>query len=171
MFKVMMVCTGNICRSPMAEIVLREKLREKGLEGLVQVDSTGISNEEVGNGLDRRARKVLVEAGYGDAALDTHTARQFSGAMLAERDLVLVMTARHASAARRLAERAGADGGVIQMFRTFDPAAPSLDENPEHVLDVDDPWYGGMRDFEVCLEQVEAAVAGLVEHLEREVSA
>jgi protein-tyrosine phosphatase len=57
------------------------------------------------------------------------------------------------------------------MFRTFDPAAPSLDENPEHALDVDDPWYGGMRDFEVCLEQVEAAVAGLVEHLEREVSA
>jgi protein-tyrosine phosphatase len=46
-----------------------------------------------------------------------------------------------------------------------------LDENPEHALDVDDPWYGGMRDFEVCLEQVEAAVAGLVEHLEREVSA
>ncbi len=171
MFKVMMVCTGNICRSPMAEIVLREKLRERGLEDLVQVDSTGISNEEAGNSLDRRARKVLVAAGYSDTALETHIARQLSGAMLTDRDLVLVMTARHASAARRLAERVGVESDVIRMFRSFDPAAPSLDEKPEHTLDVDDPWYGGMRDFEVCLEQVEAAVVGLVEYLEDEVNA
>ena len=164
--RIMMVCTGNICRSPMAEVVLRDRLEAAGLADRVVVDSTGVSSEEHGNPMDRRARAVLAAAGYADRALDGHHARQVQAADLGARDLVLPMTAAHASALRRLAERSGQPGsaGDILMFRTFDPAAPATrGRDDEHLLDVDDPWYGGPGDFEDCLAQVEASVDGVVE--------
>lgn len=167
-FRIMTVCTGNICRSPMAEVVLRERLDAAGLGEHVVVDSTGISSEEVGNPIDRRARSVLAAAGYSDAALDTHRARRADTADVADRDLVVAMTAEHARALRRLVDGAGVRG-EIRMFRSFDPQAPHVSEQrEERLLDVEDPWYGGMEDFEVCLEQVEAAVAGIVEHVRDE---
>lgn len=163
--RIMAVCTGNICRSPIAEVVLRDRLEAAGLGDDVVVDSTGVSSEEHGNPMDRRARAVLAAAGYTDRALDTHRARQVDVADLGARDLLLPMTARHAAALRRLAERSGQPdvGGDIVMFRTFDPAAPSTrGVEDEHLLDVEDPWYGGPEDFDVCLGQVEAAVDGIV---------
>ncbi|MEP7765378.1 low molecular weight protein-tyrosine-phosphatase [Sanguibacter sp. 25GB23B1] len=167
-FRIMTVCTGNICRSPMAEIVLRERLDAAGLGEHVVVDSTGVSSEEVGNPIDRRARTVLVAAGYSDAALDTHRARRTASADLADRELVVAMTADHARVLRRLADAPQeADGpDSIRMFRSFDPQAPRVaEQRDEHRLDVADPWYGGMQDFEECLDQVEAAVDGIVEHV------
>ncbi|PFG34766.1 low molecular weight protein-tyrosine-phosphatase [Sanguibacter antarcticus] len=168
LLRIMTVCTGNICRSPMAEIVLRERLDAAGLGEHVVVDSTGVTSEEVGNPIDRRARAVLVAAGYSDAALDAHRARRTDAADLAERDLVLAMTTDHARVLRRLAETSGTDGGPaqIRMFRSFDPQAPRVTEQrDECLLDVEDPWYGGPADFEGCLDQVEAAVDGIVEHV------
>ena len=73
--RVMMVCTGNICRSPMAEIVLRARLREQSLDDRVVVDSTGISSEEHGNPIDRRARAALTRRGYAGHDVDAHRAR------------------------------------------------------------------------------------------------
>ena len=173
-FRVMTVCTGNICRSPMAEIVLREALAEAGLDAAVVVDSTGVSGEEQGNPVDRRARRVLAAHGY--PAGDSHRARRVTVAELGERDLVLAMTAHHARALRRLAgvPEGGelsapahtAGGPEIRMFRSFDPEAPALAEgDSEHLLDVEDPWYGGAEDFEVCLREIEAATPGIVEHV------
>jgi protein-tyrosine phosphatase len=55
------------------------------------------------------------------------------------------------------------------MYRSFDPAAPAVHgDGAEHLLDVDDPWYGGAEDFEVCLDVVEAAADAIVEHVRRE---
>ena len=96
-YSVMVVCTGNICRSPMAEIVLRERFAAAGLADQVVVDSTGISDEEHGNPVDRRARAVLVAHGY--PAGDGHRARQVAADD--RRDLVLAMTNAHARALRR----------------------------------------------------------------------
>ncbi|MDM7830208.1 low molecular weight protein-tyrosine-phosphatase [Cellulomonas edaphi] len=152
-YRVMTVCTGNICRSPMAEVVLRARFEAAGLD--VEVDSTGISDEERGNPIDRRARAVLVAHGYDPAG--SHRARRFSPADLPARDLVLAMTAAHARALRRAADPEVAERVV--MYRQFDPAADPDD------LDVDDPWYGGPEDFEVCLAQLEAAADGVVEHV------
>ncbi|ACZ29075.1 protein tyrosine phosphatase [Xylanimonas cellulosilytica DSM 15894] len=171
-YRVMIVCTGNICRSPMAEIVLREAFAAGGLDGAVVVDSTGVSGEEQGNPVDDRARRVLTAFGYPGG--DAHTARRVASSELAERDLVLAMTAHHARALRRLAgsEPAGelsapaADGPEIRMFRSFDPEAPVLsDGDGEHLLDVEDPWYGGADDFEVCLREIEAATPGIVAYV------
>ena len=146
-YSVMVVCTGNICRSPMAEIVLRERFAAAGLADEVVVDSTGISDEEHGNPVDRRARAVLERHGYPTG--DGHRARQVEPGD--QRDLVLAMTNAHARALRRL-------GAEPVLFRTFDPDAVGD-------LDVADPWYGGPRDFEDCLAQIEAAADGIVEHV------
>lgn len=162
-YRVMTVCTGNICRSPMAEIVLRDRLAREGLGDQVEVDSTGISDEESGNPVDWRARSVLRRHGYPTG--DGHRARRTSAAQLRERDLVLPMTAVHARALRRLV---GGDPDVtarIRMFRSFDPAAPAEPDQPESVLDVDDPWYGPEEGFEVTLAEVEAAADGIVAHV------
>lgn len=144
-YSVMVVCTGNICRSPMAEIVLRERFAAAGLADQVVVDSTGISDEEHGNPVDRRARAVLTAHGY--PAGDGHRARQVGADD--RRDLVLAMTNAHARALRGLDP---------VLYRSFDPDAVGD-------LDVADPWYGGAQDFEDCLAQIEAAADGIVDHV------
>ncbi|MFD6138285.1 low molecular weight protein-tyrosine-phosphatase [Promicromonospora sp. NPDC060271] len=156
----MTVCTGNICRSPMAEIVLRDRFEAAGLGDSVVVDSSGVSDEEHGNPVDRRARAVLAEHGYRTGG--GHRARQVTAADVASRDLVLAMTTWHA---RSLRELAGQGGPVIRMYRSFDPAADGLAENE---LDIADPWYGGPHDFEVCLAQIEAAADGVVDFVRAE---
>jgi len=163
-YRVMTVCTGNICRSPMAEVVLRARLESAGLGDLVVVDSTGISDEEHGSPIDPRARTTLADRGYD---VPRRAARQVRASDLPGRDLVLAMTSAHARALRRLARDTDAAGRIV-MYRAFDPAAPSLpDGGPEHLLDVDDPWYGGPEQFEACLDEIEAAVDGIVAHVRR----
>ena len=94
-YRVMTVCTGNICRSPMAEVVLRERLEAAGLGDAVVVDSTGTSDEEHGRPVDRRAHRVLTAHGY---SVPQHRARQVTPVDLPARDLLLPMTATHAPA-------------------------------------------------------------------------
>lgn len=160
-YRVMTVCTGNICRSPIAEIVLRDRFAAAGLADLVVVDSGGTSAEELGNPIDSRAVRVLRAAGYEVPRREAH---QVTARDLASRDLVLAMTAQHA---RRLRALAAGDGGAVRMYRSFDPAAPSLDAVDESALDVEDPWYGGEEDFASTLEQVEAAADAIVDHVRR----
>jgi protein-tyrosine phosphatase len=165
-YRVMTVCTGNICRSPMAQVVLAERIREAGLVDAVVVDSTGVSDEEHGNPIDRRAARVLAAHGYDVPA---HKARRITAAELAERDLVLAMTSSHANALRAVARRADLSAERIRMLRSFDPAAPS--RGPEHRLDVDDPWYGDQAGFEVTLAEIEAAADGVVQHVRAQLAA
>jgi len=164
-YRVMTVCTGNICRSPMAEIVLRDRFEAAGLGDAVEIDSTGVSDEEHGNPVDRRARTVLAEHGYPTG--DGHRARQVTIDDVGSRDLILAMTTRHAHGLRDLAGRTQADP-VIRMYRSFDPAAAGL---PENRLDIADPWYGGREDFEECLAEIEAAADGVVEFVRAELGA
>lgn len=159
-YRVMTVCTGNICRSPMAEVVLRARLEEAGLADLVEVDSSGTSDEEHGRPIDPRAQRVLAAHGY---EVPRHRARRVDPVDLVARDLVLPMTSAHASTLRRLARGDVALERRIRMFRSFDPAAPT--GGPEHELDVDDPWYGDESGFETTLAEVEAAVDGVVAHV------
>ena len=122
-----MVCTGNICRSTMAQEVLAEEVAAAGLD--ILVDSAGISDEEHGNPIDPRAARVLREAGH---AVPDHRARQVSAGELGSWDLVLAMTRQHLRALHRLASRGGVEvlpdaspgqRGVVdlRMYRSFDP--------------------------------------------------
>jgi protein-tyrosine phosphatase len=161
----MTVCTGNICRSPMAEVVLRDRFETAGLGDEVEVDSSGISDEEDGNPLDPRAADVLRGAGY---PVPRHRAHQVTRAEIGARDLLLAMTARHARYLRTQAPDTET-AARVRMWRSFDPSAPAV-SGPDAVadegeLDVEDPWYGDRTDFETTLEQVEAAADGIVEYV------
>lgn len=93
MYTVMTVCTGNICRSPMAEIILRAEFERRGLADKVNVESSGVSDEEYGNPIDRRAVKVLKERGYELPA--HHFAHRITRDEIERTDLFLPMTASH----------------------------------------------------------------------------
>jgi protein-tyrosine phosphatase len=149
-YRVCFVCTGNICRSPMAEIVFRARVAEAGLDGLVEVDSAGTGGWHEGDGADPRTVAVLEDHGYAGG----HTARQFQPSWFSRLDLVIALDSGHLGALRRLAPTEQ-DAQKVRLLRSYDPAA---DED----LDVPDPYYGGMDGFEECLEMVEAASTGLL---------
>jgi protein-tyrosine phosphatase len=149
-YRVCFVCTGNICRSPMAESVFRARVAEAGLDGLVEVDSAGTGGWHEGDGADPRTVSVLEEHGYDGG----HTARQFQPSWFSRLDLVIALDTGHLKALRRLAPTPQ-DAAKVRLLRSYDPAAG--DE-----LDVPDPYYGGPDGFEGCLEMVEAASGGLL---------
>jgi protein-tyrosine phosphatase len=151
-YRVTFVCTGNICRSPMAEWILRHHVEEEGLD--VEVDSSGTGNWHVGDDADSRTVQALMRAGYRSA----HIARQFEGGWFAAYDLILALDKGHARALRAMAPDAGARE-KIRLLREFDPAADPGD------LDVPDPYYGGRADFDHVLELVEAAMPGLLDEI------
>ncbi|MCZ9350294.1 low molecular weight phosphotyrosine protein phosphatase [Streptomyces mutabilis] len=150
-YRVCFVCTGNICRSPMAEAVFHARVADAGLDGLVEADSAGTGGWHEGENADPRTMAVLAENGYG---LD-HTARQFQPSWFSRLDLVIALDAGHLRALRHLAPTEQ-DADKVRLLRSYDPAADRGD------LDVPDPYYGGVEGFEECLEMVEAASDGLL---------
>lgn len=152
-YRIVTVCTGNICRSPMAEVVLRADLADADLGHLVAVDSAGIEDYHVGEGADPRALRALRDAGLDGEA---HRVRQYEQAWSHERDLVLVATSGHARSVRRLP---GGPDAPIVLIRDLDP------EVSGEGLDLADPWYGEQDDFTECLQQIRRASAGLVQTL------
>ncbi|MFJ7151176.1 low molecular weight protein-tyrosine-phosphatase [Streptomyces sp. NPDC100445] len=149
-YRVCFVCTGNICRSPMAESVFRARVAEAGLQDLVAVDSAGTDGWHEGEHADPRTVSVLEEHGYGAE----HVARRFEPSWFARLDLVIALDSGHLRTLRRLAPT-GEDEAKIRLFRSYDAAAGDD-------LDVPDPYYGQRDGFERCLEMVEAASAGLL---------
>ncbi|MGW8970259.1 low molecular weight protein-tyrosine-phosphatase [Streptomyces platensis] len=169
-FRICFVCTGNICRSPMAESVFRARLTEAGLDGLVEVDSAGTGGWHEGDGADPRTVAVLRAGGYEHA----HTARQFQVSWFDHLDLVIALDSGHLHELRRLAPTAR-DAAKVQLLRAYgtDTAtgavaggasgpAPAPGPGSSDDLDVPDPYYGGFEGFEECLEMVETASDGLL---------
>ncbi|MEU7111757.1 low molecular weight protein-tyrosine-phosphatase [Streptomyces sp. NPDC046182] len=148
-YRVCFVCTGNICRSPMAESVFRARVEEAGLAGAVEVDSAGTGGWHEGDAADPRTAAVLEEHGYASG----HTARQFRASWFPALDLVIALDEGHLRALRALAPTPE-DAAKVRLLRSYDPAADDLD--------VPDPYYGGRDGFEECLEMVEAASEGLL---------
>lgn len=143
---VIFVCWGNICRSPMGERVARARFEEAGLSH-VAIASAGVSSEEVGNPIDRRAQRTLRENGYSHAG---HRAHHITAAEIAEADLVLAFEPLHARRLRQLAPAAS----NIALMTDFIPDAGTDS--------IDDPWYGGQEGFTETLAAVEAAMPGII---------
>ena len=163
-YRVTVVCTGNICRSPMGELLLRERFAEAGLADEVVVDSAGTHSWEVGNPADPRTLAVLERNGHEDLGGADHVARRFERAWLDEVDLVLAADAGHLRELTKLA-RTQEQRAKIRMFRSFDPVAAEQGD-----LDMDDPWYGDDTAFDQTYAEVTAAAAGVVEHVRRELA-
>jgi low molecular weight protein-tyrosine phosphatase len=143
---VTFVCSGNICRSPMAEKMFAHQISERGLAELVRVTSAGTGSWHAGDGADDRACLVLREHGYPSA----HRAAQVDSDHLGA-DLVIALGRNHA----RILTELGVDASRLRMLRSFDPRSTA------HTPDVEDPYYGTQADFEDVLTVIEAALPGL----------
>ena len=141
MARLAFVCWGNICRSPMAERVAR-----KLAQGTV-IESFGISTEELGNPIDRRAARTLAAAGY-DAS--GHRARQITRDDLLANDLVVAVEPFQVDRLLRIAPEAN-----VALLNDFDPAKPKG-------TPLIDPWYGDDAGFADTLADIEAAMPGIL---------
>lgn len=148
---VSFVCSGNICRSPIAEKVLAAEVEAVGLTDRVRVSSAGTGSWHVGSPMDERAARTLAEAGYGT----THRARQVDSEILSA-DLLVALDGGHLRSLRGSVP----EPDRVRLLRSFDPDAGDDAEVP-------DPYYGGPDGFTEVLDMIRAAMPGLVEHVKR----
>lgn len=127
-YTVMTVCTGNICRSPMGEIILRHFFNERGLGDQVNVESSGVSDEEWSHPIDPRAVRVLRERGYGDEIPRDHFAHRISREEIDRTDLFLPMTASHMRALLRMLP--AGKRAEVHMYRQLRPESAQAEARP-----------------------------------------
>ena len=151
-YRVCLVCLGNICRSPMAETVLRASLTQAGLAEAVTLDSSGTGDWHVGEPMYPQARQALARHGYDGS---THRARQFDASWLEDRDLFLAMDASNLATLRRLADPADRD-----RIRLFGEVG-GLGERGE----IPDPYGGNEADFGYVLDLLGAAAPVIADRL------
>ena len=154
MIRVLFVCLGNICRSPMAEAVFRHRVRAAGLEDRIEADSAGTGDWHVGRPAHPGTRRLLAQYEIDDE----HCARQIAAEDFGRFDYILTMDEENLSAVRALA-RQGA-GGSARI-------APLLDFAPHaDTREVPDPFYTG--GFEGVYALVSEAADGLLAHIRSE---
>ncbi|MBL8445966.1 MAG: low molecular weight phosphotyrosine protein phosphatase [Zoogloeaceae bacterium] len=155
LYRILFVCSGNICRSPTAEGVARHRLRELGLGELIEVESAGIQSFHVGETPDPRTQKAAAGRGYDLSRL---RARAVEALDFPRFDLLLAMD--HGQRESLLRRSPPVYQPKIRLFLGFIPGK----EDEE----VPDPYYGGPKGFERVLDLCEEGVAALVDHLRRE---
>jgi len=149
-YRIAVVCLGNICRSPMAHVVLDRLVEDANAD--VEIVSAGTGDWHTGHPMDPRAAAALTARGY-DAS--RHIARKFTSDWYVENDLLLAMDHKNHADMLELAPTVG-DAERLRMFRSFDPLATEED------LEVPDPWIGGADGFDLVLNTIERTSAALV---------
>jgi protein-tyrosine phosphatase len=161
---VCFVCTGNICRSPMAEVVLRHLVEQVVVEDgstlgqHLEITSAGTGGWHTGEPMDPRARAALETRGFADPG---HRAQAFSTSWFASVDLIVCLDRGHQQTLLSLGRNRAGDNRYdsrLVLLRQFDARAGGG-------VDVPDPYYGDAADFESCLSLVEAGCQGLIGRL------
>jgi protein-tyrosine phosphatase len=150
-FRVLFVCSGNICRSPLAEAVFRAQVREAGLKARFEIDSAGMHGYHEGEGADPRTCRMAKRFGVDVTSIS----RPVRPRDLERFDLLVAMDRGH----RRQLLAMGADPDRVVLMRDYEPEA----DGP----DVPDPYYGGDQGFEAVHHLVVRACRGLLEDLRR----
>jgi protein-tyrosine phosphatase len=153
MIRVLFVCMGNICRSPLAQGVFEEIVRREGLEGEISVDSAGTHSYHIGAPPDERAQRSARRRGLD---LGSQRARRIGAEDCENFDYVLTMDEENYRA-------------VAALCRQSDTKVrPFLDYAPDRAqTEVPDPFYGGPESFEHVLDLVEEASEGLLEEIKK----
>jgi len=154
-YRVLLVCMGNICRSPTAEGVLRHFIKINGLGDKVEVDSAGTHGYHVGEAPDQRTQRAASARGYNLSQL---RARKVARQDLDYFDLILAMDKSNLDNLQRMAMPEQQD--KIKLFMDF---ARNFDDD-----EVPDPYYGLGHGFDLVLDMVEDASQGLVEDIRKQ---
>jgi protein-tyrosine phosphatase len=152
MIKILFVCTGNICRSPTADGVMRAKIAALGLGNMISVDSAGTSAFHAGQAPDMRSQHAAAKRGYDLSSL---VARQVHARDYEEFDFLLALDAGHEAELKRHAPEALAH--KVKLFLPY--------VGMREVVDVPDPYYGGEDGFEHVLDLLEQGCDRLMEKI------
>jgi protein-tyrosine phosphatase len=155
LFRICFVCTGNICRSPMAEAVFRDLVKTAGYEGAVTVMSAGTGDWHVGEHSDARTIEALAARGYDGSR---HRAKQFDPEWFDSLDLVVVFDRSQERILRAWANT-DQDRGKVQMLLSFDSDQAAQ-------VDVPDPYYSDAAMFGRVLGMIEKSSAALFRQIE-----
>lgn len=167
--RVCFVCSGNICRSPMGEVVLATMAERNGMDGLVLATSAGTGDWHIGERADSRTLMALAARGYDGGP---HRARLFEPTWLPDLDLVLALDRGHQRTLRGWTDDED-DRTKVRLLRAFDPANADIASAEQagadigRALDVPDPYYSDLDAFDLVLDQVESSCAGLLQHLQQ----
>ncbi|MBS1906588.1 MAG: low molecular weight phosphotyrosine protein phosphatase [Actinobacteria bacterium] len=159
-FRVIFVCTGNICRSPMAEVVFRDIAAKQGLGDRIVSTSAGTGDWHVGEQADSRTIDALARRGYDGSK---HRARQFTYDSFTDNDLVVALDRSHERILKQWA-RDESEEGKVALLLSFEHNDASLEHRD--VLDVPDPYYADARVFDEVLGMIERASHGLFSQLQ-----
>ena len=151
MIKILFVCHGNICRSPMAEFVMKDLVRKAGLSGEIEAASAATTSEEIGCPVYSPARRKLAEHGIDCTG---RTAQQLTRGDYGRYDLMIGMDTENLRDMRRIC--GGDPKGKLHLLMEY-AHRPGVE--------VADPWY--TRDFEATWRDVEAGCTGLLEQLKQ----
>jgi protein-tyrosine phosphatase len=152
--KVLFVCLGNICRSPMAEAIFKHKIKQKGLEYAFEADSCGTGNYHIGSQPDHR---TIANAKKNQVPID-HCARQLSETDLDEFDYIMAMDSSNLKNILRL-RNASAHASKISLLREFDPI--------EKGGEVPDPYFGEEDGFQNVYDILDRTMEQFIEHLRK----
>ena len=148
MTKILFVCHGNICRSPMAEFVMKRLARDRGMERDFEIASAATSREEIGNPVYPPARRKLAEHGI---SCSGKTAVQITAADYDRYDYIILMDSNNRRNLRRIIP--DDPDGKVRMLTDF----------TDRPRDVADPWYTG--DFERTWQDISEGCSALMEHI------
>lgn len=153
MIKVLFVCLGNICRSPLAEAIFNQKIKELGLEGKFQSDSAGTSDYHIGELPDERTLNCASK--YGLEV--NHRGRQVNRTDFRDFDYIIAMDDSNVKNLNLMKERFRFQSKEIHLLRNF--------VNNSQGMAVPDPYYGGEEGFEEIYRILDEAIDGFLDHV------